>query len=384
MTINFTPPPNKSLGNEVLTTALPTAPTSPPVANKLHLDLTAESAEYGPGLDGWAPVALHQQTLSGHQSQQAPLRTLIAEATCLSERQIIHDPRLLWLVRSLATETWTYLEALGHDVAELDTRITGVWASAAGPGENVPAHARPDADLCAVYYVDAPTNSGALRMISSTRGTHADYTPTDGNLIIFPARQRHQQLENQSDRAQLALTFDLVVSHRDAANPADRALPRALRVANRVPATTPLVLRSLRPQLDPLKSFNAVLADATHMEGLPPDPVIWRSFCQAVVMVADELERAGHSRQAAIGTPSVAWRHPYQRTYFATAPTDLQVYLRLDDADDTSVVEFEDGAPPTPLEAGRIVIVEGERSHRLLGKGVFMRIGVNIGATGAR
>lgn len=360
------------------------------------------------GLDSWSPLALHMQQLAGAETQKTTLIDLITEFDADAQPEspvqsaawtgdrwgvtaLHNDPRLTWLVRNVGAEAWSYLERMGHDIDDLELRIERAWPVISRRGESMEAHAHHDAHLTAVYYVTAPQNSGALRFLNSSRGHFADYEPVEGRLIIFPSRQRHEVLENLSDDVRLSISFELVITRcSEGCNcgrpgtdraPEARVLPRPAR---RDAVGGMVDLESFhRPRSARATITDDAQAATPALPGLPPTPETWERFRSAVDDLCEDLDLFGVDRtDGSVSVPSISWRREVNEGLFTIAPTDVQVFVRLDDGDEPCGIEYEGDREFVELLPGRVVVIDGARRHRLIGEGLVMRFGADLPAAG--
>lgn len=360
------------------------------------------------GLDSWSPLALHIQDLAGAETQRQGLINVIREmqagptiesparpAAWAGDRlglvNLHHDPRMTWLCRSLASEAWSYLERLGHDIDDIELRVERAWPIVSAPGTSMAPHAHHDTHLTAVYYVEAPTGSGALRFVNSTRGQHADYVPVNGRLAIFPSRQRHEVLENLSDQDRLSISFEIVITRckerctcgRPDAHPSEqsRTLPRQEALsARRLPVGGMVTLDAIQRTMSPVDT-DPEDVNVPVLAGLPPDTATWDRFRGALNELHEDLESLDIDiTNTSVSLPSLSWRREGNQGLFGQAPTDLQIYMRMDDGDEECAIEYEDDPTPVRLASGALVIINGQRRHRVIGEGLLMRFGCDLPA----
>ncbi len=296
----------------------------------------------------------------------------------------------------------------------------------------------------AVYFLAAAPNSGVLRFANSSRpnelspgagsGTTgayrewnplnfggSEYAPVEGRLVLFPAKQRHEVLANESDADRLSISFDLVVSTR-AGRPGGvheflmppperwRRLPRP-EPTGTLRADRPLDLAALARRASDLDAWTLPAVDshplwataihrhcaseqdwrehsrATAAEGSPtvdprpvlPDAANWTTYRAAVDRTYDHLVGLGVSTNGATVTPATIGAGGEPDGPYARSSTDLIVYVRLDDTAATCAIELEEGAAPSTLEPRSMAVVSGYRRHRLAGGDVtVLRFGVDV------
>lgn len=330
----------------------------------------------------WLPLAFRRQGLPGAMTQRDALAAAIrdsVETTAVDSEagspvhtaawtgdrfgatELHRDRRLTWLRRSLAAQVWTYLADLGRDLDTVDVRIVGCWGVVSEPGEHVPGHAHHDSDLTAVYYVDVPADSGALRFFSTAYGTETLVDPDAGALVIFPSRQRHEVLENRSGANRLSISFELDITPRTGDDTPDElgdtdldALPRPKRLGE----------RAVRPHTL-----------------LPTSRATASRISSAIATTESELRRVGTDpARSRFSIPSLVWRRGDERTRFEAGASDLYAYLRIDDGPETCMVEMEGSRRDQVLEPRKLQFVRGSIPHRIVGGGVLVRFDVQLPA----
>ncbi len=209
-------------------------------------------------IDTWFPLAIYREDLAEAEAHKPALIAAILEleAEGFEARnfpemawtgdihgvsQIHRDPRFRWVVEQIETHTLRYLEALNIDLTKIDLFIQRAWPIVSRPEQSVGAHSHHTAHISAVYYVSVPNSgsdeAGSLIFIDDARPNditpglgsqnteiltavnklnedQAIYVPTEGRLIIFPAKQRHGVMENETEGDRLSLSFDIVLTAR--------------------------------------------------------------------------------------------------------------------------------------------------------------------------
>ncbi len=340
---------------------------------------TAET--HRPGLDGWAPLGFHSNVLAGAETQRMALSQAIRESADprlgsparndawagdhWDSVDLHHDGRLTWLCRSLSQEAWRYLEALGHDPEGLELHIARAWGVISQPGQSVPAHAHHESDLTAVYYVEVPDRSGALRFLNTASGGQTIVEPQNGQLVIFPSKQRHEVLKNAAELDRLSISFELTISRCDEGCTCDRATMRSGPLARRLTRETP------RPR--------AYGADGSVSCGLPAEQHLTLSMATAVAELRERVEEIGIDPDLVeLTQPSRSWRREDKRSLFGKPTTDLTLYVRIDGGSEECAVEYEGEPVPLALDHDELVIVNGTRRHRIIGDGIVVRIGCDL------
>lgn len=212
-------------------------------------------------IDTWFPLAIYYDDLIGAETHNAEIaaamRRLIngveAKRTTATTaftgdvhgiEQIHNDAAFAWITRQVEFHALNYLSAIGHDLDKIDLYCQRSWPIISQAGEAVPVHAHHTANVSAVYYVELPADgdAGALRFhnqhrpnevsdgiaTSLTQGYStynvlnfgdAVYAPRAGRLLLFPAKQSHSVDKNESEGERLSLSFDLLVTSREEAEP---------------------------------------------------------------------------------------------------------------------------------------------------------------------
>ena len=340
---------------------------------------TTEFAEsHRAGLDGWTPLGFHSTLLAGAETQRTALTRAIRESAdpqVASPAQIAawtgdhwgsvdlhHDGRLTWLNRSLSQEAWRYLEALGHDPEGLELHIARAWGIISQPGQSVSAHAHHESDLTAVYYVDVPDNSGAIRFLNTASGGQATVEPQNGQLVIFPSKQRHEVLTNNTDADRLSISFELTVSRCDDGCTCERASTRSGPLARR-----------LTREAAPRRAYGV---DGSMPCGLPAEQHLTLSMATAVAELRERVEEVGIDPDLVeLTQPSLSWRREDKRSLFGKTTTDLALYVRIDGGNEECVIEYEGDPVPVDLDHDELIIINGSRRHRIVGEGIVVRIG---------
>lgn len=343
------------------------------------ISTTSTTAEtHRTGLDGWAPLGFHSTLLAGAETQRTALTRAIRESAdpqLGSPAQIAawtgdhwgfvdlhHDGRLTWLNRSLSQEAWRYLEALGHDPEGLELHIARAWGIVSQPGQSVAAHAHHESDLTAVYYVEVPDNSGAIRFLNTASGGQTTVEPQSGQLVIFPSKQRHEVLTNSAGADRLSISFELTVTRCADGCTCEQASTRSGPLARR-----------LTREAAPRRAYGA---DGSMPCGLPAEQHLTLSMATAVAELRERVEEVGIDPDLVeLTQPSLSWRREDKRSLFGKTTTDLALYIRIDGGNEDCVVEYEGDPVPVDLGYDELIIVNGNRRHRIVGEGIVVRIG---------
>lgn len=207
-------------------------------------------------LDTWFPLAVYYSDLPAAAQHKAALTEAILdlEASGSEPRNFpemawtgdlhgvekVHtDPRFSWLVAQVETHVVTYLTELGLDLSQVDLYIQRAWPVVSRPQQEVGAHCHNTAHVSAVYYVAVPESgtdaAGCLTFLDDARPNEVSpglgsentdiiatwnylnqdqalYLPTEGRLIVFPAKQRHGVTPNHTEELRLSLSFDIVLT----------------------------------------------------------------------------------------------------------------------------------------------------------------------------
>ncbi|MEM8614090.1 MAG: TIGR02466 family protein [Cyanobacteria bacterium P01_H01_bin.105] len=207
-------------------------------------------------IDHWFPLAVYYQDLpeaTAHKKQliDAALqleqdgyeRRAFPEMAWTGDlhgaEQIHTDPRFAWIVSQVEHHVQRYLRKLGLDLGQIDLYIQRGWPVLSRYQQEVGSHCHNTANISAVYYVSVP-NSGSdeagslvffddsrVNEISPGLGSEntniitewnalnqdqAVYLPTEGRLILFPAKQRHGVTINHTEEVRISLSFDIVLT----------------------------------------------------------------------------------------------------------------------------------------------------------------------------
>jgi uncharacterized protein (TIGR02466 family) len=158
--------------------------------------------------------------------------------------QVHQDPQFAWLVRQVEQHTQQYLKELGLALEGVELFIQRAWPVISRGGEEVGPHSHLTAHVSAVYYISVPYSgsdeAGCLVFLNDSRqnevspglglentelftewnGLNQDqaaYAPTEGRLIIFPAKQRHAVATNETDEARVSISFDILLTAKPGA-----------------------------------------------------------------------------------------------------------------------------------------------------------------------
>lgn len=207
-------------------------------------------------VDTWFPLAIYYEDLSDAPQHQAALieAVLDLEKSGYEPRnfpemawtgdlhgveQIHLDSRFAWIVGQVERHTRQYLDALGLDLSQVDLYIQRAWPVVSRHQQEVGTHCHNTANISAVYYVAVPASgsdeAGCLAFFDDARQNEVSpglgsentdiiaqwnylnqdqalYLPTEGRLILFPAKQRHGVTLNHTEGLRISLSFDIVLT----------------------------------------------------------------------------------------------------------------------------------------------------------------------------
>lgn len=409
-------------------------------------------------VDYWFPLALYYEDLEGAPQHRDEFVRAIYEARRphaenasaanaawtgdVSGHDRVHDdPRFNWLTQEVGKHAWRYLDELGHDLDQVDLHVQRSWPVVTGPGQIVDAHSHHNAHLSAVYYVAAAADSGRLFFQNAgrpnelspgsaggTTGTYrsrnatnfggSEYDPIEGRLLIFPSKQRHQVLRNESGEDRVSISFDLVIttrterpggSHEFLMPPPERwkRLPRPTASGMvEVSVDEPMDLHLLTRDHDRSTEYALVDTDghplwetrlyrhcaspadwSSHEQKaaaqpsprpLPPDHPSWPVFRHAIDRVHHDLTRSGVATLGSMITPPHVVSDGCGIDSFGRSAADLAVYLRLDRNESTCAVEFSESGGVVIVEPGTMAVVGGCRRHRVIGDATVITFGVTV------
>lgn len=210
-------------------------------------------------IDTWFPLAIYYADLPEAPQQKLALRqaVLALEASGFEKRnyegrawtgdihgveRIHQDDRFAWLMTQIHHHAQQYLTDLGMDLSQIDLYIQRAWPVISRSGEEVGPHRHLTAHMSGVYYISVPNSgsdeSGALVFLDDDRrnevspGIGSDnteiwvewnalnqdqaiYAPTEGRLLLFPAKQRHAVAPNETEGDRISVSFDLVLTAKE-------------------------------------------------------------------------------------------------------------------------------------------------------------------------
>jgi hypothetical protein len=156
------------------------------------------------------------QAVWGLESEEAQKRNFEGRAwtgDIHGVAQVHQDPQFAWLVRQVEQQTLQYLKELGLALEGVELYIQRAWPVISRCGEEVGPHSHLTAHVSAVYYV-------SVELFTEWNGLNQDqaaYAPTEGRLIIFPAKQRHAVATNETDEARVSISFDILLTAKPGA-----------------------------------------------------------------------------------------------------------------------------------------------------------------------
>ena len=207
-------------------------------------------------IDTWFPLAVYYEDLPGAVGQKKQLidaalqleqdgyeRRAFPEMAWTGDlhgaEQIHRDPRFAWIVGQVEIHVKCYLTRLGLDFDHLELYIQRAWPVISRHQQEVGSHCHNTAHVSAVYYVSVPTSgsdeAGSLVFFDSVRPNEVSpglgsentniiaswnsfnqdqalYPPTEGRLIVFPAKQQHGVTVNHTEGLRISLSFDIVLT----------------------------------------------------------------------------------------------------------------------------------------------------------------------------
>jgi uncharacterized protein (TIGR02466 family) len=207
-------------------------------------------------IETWFPLAIYYQDLEDAAAhKQGLLETILELEESGYERrayldmawtgdlhgvQQIHlDPRFAWIVAQVEHHTVEYLRALGVDLSQMCLYIQRAWPIVSRQEQAVGDHMHNTAHVSAVYYVQVPDVSmgdpGSLVFLDDARVNEVcpglgsentnvvdeanfynqlqvSYTPVEGRLMLFPAKQRHGVTPNETEETRVSLSFDIMLT----------------------------------------------------------------------------------------------------------------------------------------------------------------------------
>ena len=207
-------------------------------------------------IDTWFPLAVYYEDLpNAAQHKEAMLAAVFQLEQAVVKRrnfpemawtgdlhgveQIHRDPRFAWVVEQVEAHVVIYLQALGLNLSQIELYIQRAWPVVSRHQQEVGIHCHNTAHVSAVYYVAVPESgtdqSGCLTFLDDVRMNElspglgsentniiatwnplnqdqALYSPMEGRLIVFPAKQRHGVTMNHTDGLRVSLSFDIVLT----------------------------------------------------------------------------------------------------------------------------------------------------------------------------
>jgi uncharacterized protein (TIGR02466 family) len=212
-------------------------------------------------IEAWFPLAIYYDDLLDAPSHRQTLLDTVLELEQAGYKrraypemawtgdlhgveQIHNDPRFRWVVGQIEAHTVIYLQDLGVDLSQVDLYIQRAWPIVSRPGQSVGAHCHNSAHISAVYYIAVPESEtedpGSLVFFDDARvnevcpglgSENTDilsednyfnqlqiaYTPAEGRLLLFPAKQRHAVTTNETGELRVSLSFDLMLTAKEGA-----------------------------------------------------------------------------------------------------------------------------------------------------------------------
>jgi uncharacterized protein (TIGR02466 family) len=207
-------------------------------------------------IETWFPLAIYYEDLAdAPKHQQSLLAAVLQLEQAGAERrnypemawtgdlhgveQVHTDPTFAWIVGQVERHTTIYLQELGVDLSEIDLYIQRAWPIVSRMEQEVGSHCHNTAHISAVYYIKVPPegtydpgrlvffNDARVNEVSPGLGSEntdivaednyfnqlqTAYTPVEGRLLLFPAKQRHAVTMNETDDLRVSLSFDIVIT----------------------------------------------------------------------------------------------------------------------------------------------------------------------------
>lgn len=170
----------------------------------------------------------------GTVQQREILKNQILEIKKNSSESTSHSNDLCWRKNNIDVPEWLRLDLdnlikkcynlyQDDDVfrrLNKNTYKLVVWANVNAPGSRNTMHSHPTAHLSSVYYLQAK-NTGNLRLLnpsnilgfcnfSSPFIRDFEFSPSDGDLIIWPSWVPHEVETNFSNLPRVNLVFDII------------------------------------------------------------------------------------------------------------------------------------------------------------------------------
>tara|TARA_R100000365_G_C2734396_1_gene64008 strand:+ start:72 stop:665 length:594 start_codon:yes stop_codon:yes gene_type:complete len=120
------------------------------------------------------------------------------------------------------------IEIFQEEHLESEPLLGNMWANVNPPGGYNRSHLHPNSFFSGVYYIKAPKNSGALKLIDPRPGAQVimprrkpgelpphfwrdvNYAPLDGRIIMFPAWIWHEVETNMSAELRISVSFNFI------------------------------------------------------------------------------------------------------------------------------------------------------------------------------
>ena len=120
------------------------------------------------------------------------------------------------------------IEIFQEEHLESEPLLGNMWANVNPPGGYNRSHLHPNSFFSGVYYIKAPKNSGALKLIDPRPGAQVimprrkpgelppqfwrdvNYAPLDGRIIMFPAWIWHEVETNMSQELRISVSFNFI------------------------------------------------------------------------------------------------------------------------------------------------------------------------------
>jgi uncharacterized protein (TIGR02466 family) len=135
----------------------------------------------------------------------------------------IHRFNLNNLADAILHHTTVFLN--GASTEHFNFYLSESWLNSGTPGSFQYQHMHADQRdinpcISGVYYISVPENSGNIIFFNpsqlaifnklTAQKSHINYTPNDGDLLLFPSNLPHKVGINKSDKNRLSISFNIV------------------------------------------------------------------------------------------------------------------------------------------------------------------------------
>lgn len=139
---------------------------------------------------------------------------------------LVSDQRFETIMKFVKFSIENFAHSLGYDLNKKHLRITTLWANVQYQGGAHRKHIHSGSQFSGVYYVEAPENSGklklsdpkeAFRMIepppdNSTQfnALEVDIAPESGRIVVFPSYLQHEVVNHPGKDMRISMSFNAV------------------------------------------------------------------------------------------------------------------------------------------------------------------------------